>query len=174
MDAVGPEAQHKAVKALIMASRYLQDGHRGQRMAFRAEKVDLPERGPGEPATSMLRLHACMLPELTARATPNVFVSRDTNPGLAAKELADVLKRECVGCMGGMGAFAMSRALKAMVIAGIFMRRSLRGREVAAAMPQLQHLQVHDEERVRFVLTCAVQQWPPEAPNAAGEREATG
>mmetsp|Transcript_78029 Transcript_78029/g.241908 ORF Transcript_78029/g.241908 Transcript_78029/m.241908 type:complete len:144 (-) Transcript_78029:56-487(-) len=46
VDAVGPEAHHKAVKAIIMAGRYLQEESDGKRVAFVAQKVQIEARGP--------------------------------------------------------------------------------------------------------------------------------
>mmetsp|Transcript_79422 Transcript_79422/g.184301 ORF Transcript_79422/g.184301 Transcript_79422/m.184301 type:complete len:299 (+) Transcript_79422:82-978(+) len=167
VDAVGPEAQHKAVKALIMASRFLQeDGHPGKRMAFMAEKHELAANSP-KPPTSMVRLHGRLFGELAVPESPDLFISGNTNPGLAAKDLASILKEaglDGVASMGGMGALAMSRALKALIIARAIMRRAgAMGRhEVLVAMPQLLQVQVHDEERFRFVLNCTRQSWHTE------------
>eukprot|EP00413_Alexandrium_margalefii_P003230 CAMPEP_0204521082 /NCGR_PEP_ID=MMETSP0661-20131031/5598_1 /ASSEMBLY_ACC=CAM_ASM_000606 /TAXON_ID=109239 /ORGANISM="Alexandrium margalefi, Strain AMGDE01CS-322" /LENGTH=192 /DNA_ID=CAMNT_0051526663 /DNA_START=138 /DNA_END=716 /DNA_ORIENTATION=+ len=160
VDAVGPEAHHKAVKAIIMAGRYLQEESDGKRVAFVAQKVQIEARGPQEPPTSILRLQAHLPAELAAPSpeTPDIFVSRETNPGIAARDLADALLRQGgTASLGGMGPVAMSRALKTLIIAEVFRRKSLSAKQAILAMPQLLHVRVKDEHRVRFMLTCTKQ-----------------
>merc|ERR1711933_594599 len=100
----------------IMAHKYLQESHAGSRLAFVPEKVAVPARA-GHPKTSMLRLCARLVSNPPIGEQLDVPVARDTNPGLAARELLKSLEQGNVATIGGMGAIAMSRALKAIVIA---------------------------------------------------------
>ncbi|CAE8622416.1 unnamed protein product [Polarella glacialis] len=175
IDAVGAEAQSRAVKAMVFTSRYLQDTHPGLHVFFEPEAVSLPAQGDA-PETKMLRLHACLLPEPTAVEKADIVVSRETNPGLTAAEIARTLRargRQGVVSISGMGPVPMNRALKAIVLARRYMEPHFKAGESVLAGPAIETLQAGadgGEDRVRFLLSCV---WGPRAivslPNANSE-----
>merc|ERR1712232_211810 len=100
-----------------MANRYLQEDHVGQSLALVPVKVELPARGD-EPATVKIRFSVWLTHEEVPSADrpPDLYVGRDTNPGLLAGDLVKLLRpafRESVS-IGGMGPIATSRAVKAL------------------------------------------------------------
>mmetsp|Transcript_67132 Transcript_67132/g.174813 ORF Transcript_67132/g.174813 Transcript_67132/m.174813 type:complete len:203 (-) Transcript_67132:12-620(-) len=153
IEAVGPEAQHKAVKAVGMASRYLQDDNAGSRLVFVPRRASLAAGRGGQPETVMLRLQCHLLAGLESTDSRDVIVGGDTNPGLAAKTVQEVLAQRSVATIGGMGPMAMSRALKTLVVANVYMRKSLRPGEAILAAPSVEDAGP-DGDRIRFLLTC--------------------
>lgn len=153
LDAIGPNAQHKALKSLVMANRYLQLEMAGNYLAFRLERVARPAIGAA-PETSLLRFRMELLPGLLPPARPpDLLVARDTNPGLMAGDLMKVFHTKRVVTVVGMGPVAMSRAFKTLLIAQVFLNGSGDG-DVLLAAPQSEQVRVGGEERARFMLIC--------------------
>lgn len=153
VDTVGPEALHKALKAVVMASRYLGDDLPGKRLAVIAERRELPANG-NLPATVLFKLRVAPLPDLPPSDEPDLYVGRDANPGLIASPLSKKLKNKEVVTISGMGALAMSKAFKAIGVAGVYLSDVLDKGEFIAAMPREQTIKLWDEERVRMLLIC--------------------
>lgn len=161
VDTVGPEALHKALKAVIMAGRYLQDeALAGSCLAFSPAKVPLAARSAEEPATSMVRLRVRLLPapppKVPEEGPELLLAGGETNPGMLATDLAARLRGSGSATVGGMGAVATSRAIKAQMIAKVYLAKMLGSRKELLAVPQLEVLEVNGQERWRMVLNCLV------------------
>merc|ERR1712048_125168 len=89
-------------------------------------------------------------------SSPDLFAGRDSNPGLLAGDLVSLLKKRGprgTVSIGGMGAVATSKALKALLVSHAYLAESFRPGELLAAVPAVETLQVYGEERFRMVLS---------------------
>jgi len=185
LSAVGPEACYNALKATIIAGSYLEDTHGGKLLA--AEPSVRLMTGAFTDAHGVKQdvwatiLHvqpvvAPLLPE-----APEIFVATDTNVGLMAGLLTQILENAPTATVAGMGAQAISKALKAGLICQKYMAEKLEPkREAVACVPRLDTFREHnDEERVRMLLSIirvrsAQEQKLPSATAVPSASEATG
>lgn len=171
IEAVGPASCHKALKSLVMATRYLQDRGQAspeQSLVFVPSKVAIPASedsdGGVRPETTMITF-TIWLPSadscderLQGFKKPDIFAGRESNPGLLAGELAAFLKtRGYRGSaeMVAMGAASSSKALKAIIIARVYLADVLtEAGQTLAVVAGEETLRVSGDEKVRMVLSC--------------------
>merc|ERR1712151_255183 len=143
-------------------------------------KIALPTRG-SEPESSKLRFCVWVKPrneipkeeqalqrwrDESEESQPDLFAGRDSNPGLLAGDIVKLLKRrgpDGTVTIGGMGAVATSKALKALSVSHAYLEDSFGPGEKLAAVPAVENLEVYGEERFRMVLSCCRVQVPSKA-----------
>eukprot|EP00933_Yihiella_yeosuensis_P049756 TRINITY_DN4704_c0_g1_i1.p1 TRINITY_DN4704_c0_g1~~TRINITY_DN4704_c0_g1_i1.p1 ORF type:complete len:263 (+),score=31.02 TRINITY_DN4704_c0_g1_i1:62-790(+) len=159
VDAIGPEACNKVVRSFMLASEYIQDTHKGKQLAFELQRVIAPARG-SNPETVKLRFHSTLVDQFPLPDRPDLVTARDTNPGVLAGELQNLLLQRGdsgIVVIGGLGARAISMCLKTMQMAHKYMQKHLKQDEALLAVCSSQQIPVKDSEetRWRFVLSCA-------------------
>ncbi|CAE7303710.1 unnamed protein product [Symbiodinium sp. CCMP2456] len=155
VDAVGPAALLKALKAMIFASDYLQEQRPGFRVAGEPRLESVPASAE-QPETTKLRMHLSLVPEPPFRsAAVDLTFGKGTNPGIAAATLAQKIKLQGPTTVSAMGALPASKALKSVIIAQRYLHEHL-GEDVLLVVPAKQVLKegrgVGDEEVVRLLL----------------------
>eukprot|EP00927_Polykrikos_kofoidii_P033966 TRINITY_DN28802_c0_g1_i1.p1 TRINITY_DN28802_c0_g1~~TRINITY_DN28802_c0_g1_i1.p1 ORF type:complete len:226 (-),score=28.05 TRINITY_DN28802_c0_g1_i1:34-711(-) len=174
LEAIGPMATHKALKSVVMANDYLRDNPKelGQCLALAPVKAPMPAQD-GNPESFKVSLTTWLMSELDQEedVMPDFFVPKDANPGIVAGDMTKLFgKRGRYGVvtMSAMGALATSKALKAVIIARIYMapnpaetnvapsnRVSLEDDETLAVVVRTDKVRVGGgEERVRMLLSC--------------------
>ncbi|CAK0886120.1 unnamed protein product [Prorocentrum cordatum] len=116
-----------------------EETHTGQHLAFTPEKFVVPERGAPSgrtTETSVLKLHVRPLPGATDTSAPELFAASDTNPGLLAGSLAKRIETDGSTVVSGMGSHAVSKVLKALLVAETYLERrgKLDGKTIAATV----------------------------------------
>jgi len=154
VSAVGPQASYMVLKATIIADKYLQDTLSGKRLAVVPKKNDITGEEAGGTDTVGLHLHIRPLPEVEPAVQPDIFSSGNTNVGLMAGLMSNMLKKADVVTLGGMGANAVSSALKATIIAQGFMADTLGETSVLAIVPRMNEFDEGGEKRSRMLLAC--------------------
>ncbi|CAL1169232.1 unnamed protein product [Cladocopium goreaui] len=146
LEAVGPRAQLKALKAMIFASEYLHEERPGMQVAADPRREEIPPKGD-LPGTSGIRFYLSLVPEQVL-AEADMMFSQSTNPGVAATELAEKMTQRNLVTLSGMGENAISMALKAVIIART--RLKLEEQDALLVAPSMQA--VGDYKRV--LLQC--------------------
>lgn len=123
--AVGPSAQHSAVKAIIMVHEWFKkDGEfTGISFALDVRQVDLPSDGH-LPPSKMCHIELLPIRRELGSEKPHEFVRGDDNPGLVAGKLKNRLQHFPSIELSSMGPMATSRALKALIIAKTYIQKS--------------------------------------------------
>eukprot|EP00440_Ansanella_granifera_P076692 gb/GFBE01083218.1/.p1 GENE.gb/GFBE01083218.1/~~gb/GFBE01083218.1/.p1 ORF type:complete len:227 (+),score=41.08 gb/GFBE01083218.1/:1-681(+) len=157
VDAIGPEACYKAVKSIMLASDYIQDSNPGMQVAFELQRVKAPA-ADGKPETVKMRFHTCLMKQLPAPERLDVVSSKDTNPGIAAAELSQLLLQRGqtgIAVIGGMGPHAMNMSLKSVQMAHRYMSKHLSEQEALLAGAASQAVPAQEgETKQRWVLSC--------------------
>lgn len=169
IDAVGPESQHSAIKAISMAQQWFEkDGEfPGTCFAVHPHSVDIPATG-SLPPSKMCRMRLRPVRgRADGREQPDIWVGRDANPGLLAGNLKNMLARFPRVELTSMGAVATSRALKALIIANKYVRDSGQFREgqVVVATVRGEEVLVQQDTRQRVRWTCLLD--PPNKAHGA-------
>eukprot|EP00434_Breviolum_minutum_P028661 symbB.v1.2.025362.t1/scaffold2456.1/size78816/3 len=172
LQAIGPRAQLRSLKAMVFASRYLHDARPGLQVAAEPRFGEVPPVGD-LPGTKSICFYMSLVPEqvLAEAAADVVFLfnifarpflgtigcpldqadmmfAKHTNPGLAASELVEKLQQRNLVTLSGMGEGALSMALKALIIARTYLK--LEDHEALIAAPSLQDV----GEYKRILLQC--------------------
>merc|ERR1711920_1055925 len=115
-------------------------------------KQEISDDGRVEVAALLLHLRLVKEPIIVDQ--PEIFVAADTNVGLMAGLMTNILKEKADVTIGGMGANSVSNTLKATLIAQKYMKESLGDGEVLALVPSFNQFEENDEERMRMILSC--------------------
>merc|ERR1712194_536555 len=149
---IGPVAAYAALKAVVIASKYLQDLNPGRSLAVIPEKHEISSDDRAD--TMGMLLHCRIVAEPGVVEQPEIFVAADTNTGLMAGLMTNILKEKDHVTIGGMGANSVSNSLKATLIAHKYMQESMGDNEVLALVPSFNQFEENDEERMRMILSC--------------------
>mmetsp|Transcript_22632 Transcript_22632/g.45804 ORF Transcript_22632/g.45804 Transcript_22632/m.45804 type:complete len:88 (-) Transcript_22632:135-398(-) len=87
--------------------------------------------------------------------------------------MANILTRESIVTVGGMGAEAVSSALKATIIAQSFVGK-LGIEDTLALVPRFDQFEENDEERMRMLLICTLRPASPARDTAGDVMGGTG
>eukprot|EP00415_Alexandrium_ostenfeldii_P001120 UN1120 len=160
ISAIGPSASYMALKAVVIANGYVREHNPGKSLAVVPEKQQI-EGGPeGRQETFGWALEVCSVEDPGPVDKPEIFAAGKTNVGHMAGLMANILNRESVVTVGGMGAEAMSSVLKSTIIAQKYVEKA--GIEdTLALVPRLDQFEEHNEERTRMLLTCTLKPRSP-------------
>eukprot|EP00929_Paragymnodinium_shiwhaense_P097959 TRINITY_DN59519_c0_g1_i1.p1 TRINITY_DN59519_c0_g1~~TRINITY_DN59519_c0_g1_i1.p1 ORF type:complete len:298 (+),score=35.76 TRINITY_DN59519_c0_g1_i1:198-1091(+) len=179
LEACGPNAGHKGLKAIMMANKYLETDFPGKTLAIHVGKVTKPASG-NMPETAMSRLSLWPVARSSEPGVgqlrrdqpgsdkPDIIAGKDVNPGLLAGDLVNLLLRrrknqpdDATVTIGGMGAVATSMSLKCLVLARVYLAEQNSNQslgideQVLAATATMQAVpSVQEEERMRVLWTC--------------------
>eukprot|EP00930_Biecheleria_cincta_P049177 TRINITY_DN3441_c0_g1_i1.p1 TRINITY_DN3441_c0_g1~~TRINITY_DN3441_c0_g1_i1.p1 ORF type:complete len:250 (-),score=27.41 TRINITY_DN3441_c0_g1_i1:136-885(-) len=157
IDCIGPLPIYSAVKAVNIASGYLEESLPGQRLCVHHEWVTQPSReAPSGRETKLLRFNVRpVTPPATKDEPELILVSAETNTGLAAGLISRVIEKSGVAALGGMGSHSITNAVKAVAIAQSYLeKREALGDKVIAAIVRTEKFKESDEDRTRIVLSC--------------------
>jgi len=140
---VGPHAWCNALKAVVIAAKYMEADMSGKSLAVVPVKHEIAgEEAHKLTETVGLFLHVRPLPEVPKPpAQPEIFSAGSTYVGLMAGLMAKVLRTAEVVTVGGMGATAVSSALEATIIAQGYMAVSLGGANQLVVVPSINEFQ---------------------------------
>eukprot|EP00439_Symbiodinium_sp_Y106_P029053 s6136_g3.t1 len=154
VDAVGPAALLKALKAMIFASDYLQEQRPGFRVAAEPRLESVPASAE-HPETTKLRMHLSLVPEPPFRSNVDFMFAKDSNPGIAAATLAQKIKLQGPTTVSAMGPLPASKALKSVIIAQRYLQEHL-GEDVLLVVPKTEVIKTfhltEEEQHVRLLL----------------------
>ncbi|CAE7525353.1 unnamed protein product [Symbiodinium natans] len=155
VDAVGPMAQLKALKAMFFASDYLEEERPGFRVAGepRSELVPASEN---HPETTKVRLVLSLVPESASpRSAEEIRFGKESNPGTLAATIAQKIKLQGRATLSAMGPIPASKALKSVMLARQYLHEHL-GDDAILVVPAKQVLppRPNKEETVRLLLAC--------------------
>lgn len=152
---VGPVASYMAVKSIVICNKYLADTLDGKDLGFYPEKLEITGESATEGVSTVgMMLHIRPVAAVTFGDQPEIFAAGSTNVGLLAGLISNRFKSADVVTVGGMGANAVSSALKATMIAQRYMEESLGKDEVLVLVPKFNEFEEHDEQRMRMLLGC--------------------
>mmetsp|Transcript_57173 Transcript_57173/g.127544 ORF Transcript_57173/g.127544 Transcript_57173/m.127544 type:complete len:229 (-) Transcript_57173:35-721(-) len=158
VDGVGPAATYAAMKSINVAGDYIKQEMPGKVLAMHAQLAELPPRtAPSgrETATMMLRLQvaAVMPPQFEDPDPEPVYMSADTNPGVAAGLMSRIVESKGVLPVACMGAEPMSKAIKAIMITESYLQKNKTlNMNVLAFTVQKDWFKENQEDRSRFLL----------------------
>ncbi|CAE7868268.1 unnamed protein product, partial [Symbiodinium microadriaticum] len=113
---IGPSATYSALKAIKIAGDYVNEEFNGKVLAIHPVMAKLPERlaPSGRTSATMLqRLRvAAVMPVEDKEPQELVYISADTNPGIAAGLMSRTLEAKGVLPVACMGAEPTSKAIK--------------------------------------------------------------
>lgn len=151
--AVGPGATQTAVKAILLANKYLEDTLDGKTLAIIPGKRDVTD---GDYATVAMELKVRPIPQVEGMSSvsqePNFFCAGNTNVGTMAGLLATLVKKGQVPTIGLMGPAALSSGLKSSILLGEFVSDFLGSSHEIAVVPRRDEFVEQDETRFRIVL----------------------
>lgn len=151
---VGPQASYNAVKAAVLATGYLEDTLDGQSLALIPAKFDIDSAE--SQATVGLQLDVRTVAGIVPGTQPEIFSAGSTNVGLMAGLMVNRFKEGAtVVTVGGMGAHAVSSALKATMIAQRYMKDDLGEDYTLALVPKYNEFEEQSETKVRLLLACS-------------------
>lgn len=158
IDCIGAMPIYSAVKAVNIASGYLEDSHPGQRLCIHHEWVTQPaSEAPAGIDTKLLRFHVKPVTPPSIKDEPElIMVSAKTNTGLAAGLISRVIEQSGGAALSCMGSASVTNAVKAMGIAQSYLakRDALGDNKVVGAVVRTEKFMDGNEERTRMILSC--------------------
>lgn len=152
--AVGPEASYAAVKAIVLADKYLQETLQGKVLGIVLERVEVRDEETKVLDKVVVVLNVLPMAAITLKDEPEVYSSGNTNVGLMAGLMKGIIDKSGVVTVGGMGPKAVSSFLKAAVICQGYMADNDASNKQLALVPKMQEFQDGSEKKVRMLLGC--------------------
>lgn len=147
----GPDACHNALKAMTIATNYLQDAFPGQVLGTLPKKQVRLE--PGGREMHYLVLNVQLFPGMECPDQANIHLTKDANVGVLAAELVAELKRRDVVMVAGLGPYCALNMVKATIVAVSYLENDGYGGQIVVA-PMMQPGRDWDENRTRMVYAC--------------------
>mmetsp|Transcript_96028 Transcript_96028/g.268227 ORF Transcript_96028/g.268227 Transcript_96028/m.268227 type:complete len:186 (+) Transcript_96028:3-560(+) len=155
VSAIGPAACYATVKAAMIAERYLAEHLEGRSLGILPSRREFAGRDGGRDTNGMELLVRTLELPAELPAEPQVLAAANTNVGLMAGLMANILKGGDMVTVGAMGPDAVSKALKATILTQKYMADSLDSGGLALALvPRLNSFEQSGEERTRVLLGC--------------------
>lgn len=160
VDGIGPSATYSALKAIKIAGDYVNEEFNGKVLAIHPVMAKLPERlaPSGRTSATMLqRLRvAAVMPVEDKEPQELVYISADTNPGIAAGLMSRTLEAKGVLPVACMGAEPTSKAIKAIMITEDYMRKNgTLNAQVLTFTVTKDWFKEGTEDRSRLLLRCS-------------------